>query len=113
VVSNDLHTFRASLVKAVEEAGIPFPNTYPTFRPHVTIGYGSDPLVYSDNAVDVQFPEVEWGAHELILWGGDSGNDRVVVTFPLSLKTDHATTHRAFVQLAKNWKFLGKPIENS
>jgi hypothetical protein len=105
IVSNDLHTFRENLVKAVEAADIPFPNTYPTFRPHVTLGYSSDILVYSDNAVNFQFPEVEWGAHEVILWGGDSGDDRVVVTFPLSLKTTQDTVRRAFIQLANNWKF--------
>jgi 2'-5' RNA ligase len=101
--SNDLHAFRKSICEAFDKAGIEYNKKYPDYRPHLTLGYSEDPLVHTDGAINLQFPTVEWGAHELVLWGGDSGDNRLIVTFPLSIATTKTAMHKAFVQLAKNW----------
>lgn len=115
VDSNDLHAFRAKIAKTLMEKVPDFPpDKYPEYKPHVTLGYSSDPLVYYDNAVDLQIPTVSWGAHEIILWGGDKGDQKLIVTFPLSVMAKTASTgssrqaglYKAFVQLANRGHLL-------
>jgi len=102
--SNELHAFRSALCSAFDGTSPPidYSKKY-SYKPHVTLGYNQDPLVSADNAIDLQIPVIEWGAHELVLWGGDSGDNRVIITFPLSVALNKTAMHRAFVQLAKNW----------
>lgn len=109
VDSPPLHDFRARLIGDLKKAGIEIPERYPAYRPHVTLAYSPDPLVHTDNAVDLQIPTVEWGAHELVLWGGDNGDNRVIVTFPLSIALTKTAVQRAFVQLAQNWPAPSSP----
>jgi hypothetical protein len=35
--------------------------------------------------VNLTIPEVTWAAHELMLWGSNRGEGRLVVKFPFSL----------------------------
>ncbi len=109
VDSNDLHTFRKAICAAFDQAGIEYNKKYPDYRPHVTLGYSKDPLVDADKAIDLTIPVVEWGAHELVLWGGDSGDNRVIVTFPLSIANNKSARDKAFVQLAANWSLKPAP----
>jgi 2'-5' RNA ligase len=102
VNSTELHDFQKKMCVALKAGGIEVSQKY-TFTPHVTLGYSQDPLVHADNAVDLTIPVIEWGAHELVLWGGDEGDNRIIITFPLSIATNKMAMHRAFVQLAKNW----------
>jgi 2'-5' RNA ligase len=112
VDSNELHTLHDNLVKALNEAVPDFPPEKYSFSPHVTLGYGKDPLVHADNAVDITLPTIEWAAHELTLWGGDSGDYKLIVTFPLSVVTKTASCgretalYRAFAQLANRGHLL-------
>ncbi len=100
--SPELHAFRKTLCETFDKSGVEYNKKYPDYRPHVTLGYSSDPLG-GDKAVNLAIPVVEWGAHELVLWGGDSGDNRIIITFPFSVATTKAAMHKAFVQLAKNW----------
>lgn len=101
--SNELHAFRKAMCAAFDAAKLDYNKKYPEYRPHLTLGYSEDPMVNADNAVDLSIPVVEWGAHELVLWGGDNGDNRIIITFPLSVATTKTAMHRAYVQLAKNW----------
>lgn len=101
--STELHAFRKALCTAFDQARVEYNKKYPDYRPHVTLGYSQDPLVNADNVVDLTVPTIEWGAHELVLWGGDTGDNRLIVTFPISVATSKTSMHKAFVQLAKNW----------
>lgn len=95
VVSDALHELRDNLWAALDDAGIEYDKKYPEFKPHVTLAYAKE-----DVEIDKEFPTVEWGAHELVLWGGDSGDGRLVVNFPFSLEQREAAVRRAFVRLA-------------
>lgn len=79
VDSDALHTFRNALVASFDELGVEYDNKFPVYRPHVT-------LSYADEAVEeFTIPTLEWGAHEIVLWGGDTEDRRLSITFPLSM----------------------------
>ncbi len=101
VESNILHILRGAILLSCDEAGVEYKDNYPKYQPHVTRGYSKDPGI--SGLVNLEFPVVEWGAHELVLWGGDSGDNRVVVTFPFSLAMTKEALNRAYVQLSSNW----------
>jgi 2'-5' RNA ligase len=103
--SNELHAFRAKVCEALKGAGVSFSEKY-AYTPHVTLGYSQDPLVDADKAIDFTIPTVEWGAHEIVLWGGDTGDNRLIVTFPFSVAQTRTAVHKAFIQLAKNWSLV-------
>jgi 2'-5' RNA ligase len=84
VESDPLHDLRERLVKAFEEAGIEFNNDYPLYKPHVTLAWG-DEEIEDEQRIPTT---IEWGAHELVLWGGDDGDKKLTATFPFTLKTE-------------------------
>lgn len=98
--SPELHVFRKALTGTFDAQGVEYNKKYPDYVPHVTLGYSKEP---PRPPINLDIPVVEWGAHELVLWGGDSGDNRIIITFPLSVATSKTAMHRAFVQLAKNW----------
>lgn len=86
ITSDELHDLRERLVLAFDEGGIDFNKKYPDYKPHVTLSYAGD-------AVDeFRIPTIEWGAHELVMWGGDDGDRKLTVTFPLALRSDEKVT---------------------
>ena len=80
VDSDELHDLRDRLCASYDAAGIQYSKKFPEYLPHLTLGWGKEQVA------DQRIPTVEWGAHELVLWGGDDGDRRVVITFPFSLK---------------------------
>lgn len=105
VTSDALHDLRDALWAALDDAGIEYNKKFPEFKPHVTLAYApeeevSQLLAGDDDELESEFPLVEWGAHELVLWGGDSGDGRLVVNFPFSMEQTKAAVERAFVRLA-------------
>lgn len=86
IESDSLHELHDALAEAFEEAGVDFSKKYPVYKPHVT-------LAYAPEAVDeFRIPTIEWGAHEVVLWGGDEGDRKLVVTFPLALTPPASAT---------------------
>lgn len=56
---------------------IEFSKTFKDFKPHIT-------LAYADDEIDeCKIDKVECVINELVLWGGDHGDDRIFITFPL------------------------------
>jgi 2'-5' RNA ligase len=110
VNSPELHTLRDALWAAFDAAGIPYDKKFPEFKPHVTVGYSKDPL--AGEVVNADFPRIEWGAHELILWGADRGDGRLSVTFPFSVSMARAASvlNRAYVKLASYSQSKPAPV---
>jgi 2'-5' RNA ligase len=98
VESDSLHSLRARIQAAYEDAGVDYANNYPEYTPHVTLSYAEE-----DGFEDKQIPVVEWGAHELVLWGGDSGDDVLVVTFPLALDDLGKTAKREASRVVRRY----------
>lgn len=95
VDSAPLHDLHARLKKAYDKAGVDYSKKFPTYRPHVTLSYAEEAIK------DRKIPTVEWGAHELVLWGGDEGDRRVVMSFPFSIKDQAAKVA---------WRYMGKSL---
>jgi 2'-5' RNA ligase len=100
VQSTDLHSLRSALKQSFIEQGVEFSDLHPDFKPHVTLAYSKDPLVHTDGVAEQGIPVVEWGVGEIILWGGDQQDDRLVVTFPFNLAPGRSAAYRALVKLA-------------
>jgi len=82
IESDALHDLRDKIKAAYEGVGVEFSNKFPDYKPHVTVAYDKEP---EGEFNEQRIPTVEWGAHELVLWGGDSGDDKLVVQFPFAL----------------------------
>jgi len=83
--SEPLHALRQRLAEAFDAAGVPYSKKYPEYKPHVTLAYSPDPLVDELFGSYSGFSPVEWGVHEVILWGGDKGLGEPSESFPLSV----------------------------
>ncbi len=80
VVSEPLKKLRENLCEEFDKRGVEYDKKFPVYRPHLT-------LAYSDEALEEKgISPVEWKVEEVVLWGGDSGADRLVVTFPFRSK---------------------------
>jgi 2'-5' RNA ligase len=87
IVSSDLLRLRQALKEAFDEAGIEYSKTYPDYRPHVTLAM----LEGGQRPADIPLRKVEWGVGEIVLWGGDYEDDKLIVTFPLVLTPEPTT----------------------
>ena len=85
VSSDSLHDLQAKLRSSYDAAGIEYSKKFPEYKPHVTLSYAEETIE------ERRLPTVEWGAHECVLWGGDSGDKRLVMAFPFSIDTSPAT----------------------
>jgi 2'-5' RNA ligase len=76
--SDELHTMRKKLAKEFDKQEIQFDKTYKTYKPHITLSYADKEIEETELESPIEFP-----VQEVVLWGGDHGDDRIFVTFPL------------------------------
>lgn len=88
VESETLQEIWRRLCSTLDEMGIEYSKKFPVFNPHVTLSFSPDAIP------DRDIPPVEWGAHELVLWGGDHGSERLIVHLPFSLRDRVASRFR-------------------
>lgn len=79
VESDELHKMREVLTKKFDEAGVEFSKDFKDYKPHVTLAYSEE-----EAPEDYSYDDEEFVVHEIVLWGGDHGDDRIFVTFPLA-----------------------------
>lgn len=80
VESEELQKLEKNLKEAYDKEDVEFSKIHKEFKPHIT-------LSYSDKEIDEEKIEpVEFMVHEIVLWCGDNGDDRLFVTFPLDGK---------------------------
>ena len=89
IESDPLHEFREALVAALDTAGVDYNKQFPVYKPHVTLSHAPEEIE------EFRIPTIEWGAHEVVMWGGDNGDDRLTVTFPLALTPAETTAEMA------------------
>lgn len=80
IESDALHDLRDKIKTVYEVAGVDFSNKFPEYHPHATLAYAEE-----EGFAEQRIPTVEWGAHELVLWGGDNGDDVLIAHFPFAL----------------------------
>lgn len=77
--SPELHELHAGITASLDAAGIEYSKKFPEYKPHVTLSYAQE-------EVEIPFESpIVWTAYEVVLWGGDKGDERLSVTFPFSL----------------------------
>lgn len=96
VNSDPLHDLRQKLADDYDSAGIEYSKRFPEYKPHVTLSYGEEAIE------ERRVTTVEWGAHELVLWGGDQGDGRLVITFPFALEPANPLA-RSAGRVARRW----------
>lgn len=78
VESKELHDMREQLAHEFDQCGIDFSKTFKTYKPHITLSYSEKEI--DDFEIDTP---IEFSVQEVVLWGGDHGDDRIFITFPL------------------------------
>jgi 2'-5' RNA ligase len=78
IESEKLHELRDKLAKEFDDQKIEFSKVHKDFKPHVTLSYSEE------EPKETEFHPLEFSIAELVLWGGDHGDDRIFVTFPLA-----------------------------
>jgi 2'-5' RNA ligase len=98
VESKDLHDLNDKLKKEFDKRKIEYSKLYKDYKPHIT-------LSYSDKEIEkFEIDPVEFSVQELVLWGGDHGDDRIFITFPL--KTPERKKHSFLEQKASMFEKL-------
>jgi 2'-5' RNA ligase len=91
VKSPELLQFQEDLCTSFDKANIKYSKKHPIYKPHVCLAYAEE--------LTQPFPvgPFEWSAYEMVLWGGDSGDDKIFITFPFSMPGKEAL-YRKLVQ---------------
>jgi 2'-5' RNA ligase len=84
VESKELHELGKKLRRKFNKEEIEFNKTFKEYNPHIT-------LAYADEAIKTfKIDPVEMVVQELVLFGGDHGDSRIFITFPLKSPGKHA-----------------------
>jgi 2'-5' RNA ligase len=86
IKSKELLELRENLAKEFEKRDIEFSKIFKDYKPHITLSYSEKEIE------DFKIDEVEFVVQEIVLWGGDHGDDRIFINFPLKgpAKQKHA-----------------------
>lgn len=84
VQSKDLHKLNDQLKKEFDKKHIEYSKTYKDYKPHITLAYAKDSIK------KFKIDPLEFSIAELVLWGGDHGDDRIIITFPLKSPEKHS-----------------------
>lgn len=84
VESSELQELRDKLAKEFDKNNIEFDKTHKTYVPHVTLSYSKKEID------DLKIENIKLDIKELVLWGGDYGEDRLVIKFPLNDKNKYS-----------------------
>jgi 2'-5' RNA ligase len=92
VKSEALHELNKKLKKEFDKSGVEYSKLFKDYKPHIT-------LSYADKEIDeFKIDNMEFSISEIVLWGGDHGDDRIFITFPL--KGPEKQKHALLIQKA-------------
>lgn len=94
VISEELHELNARLKGSLDAHGVDYSKKFPEFKPHVTLAYSNEEVA------DEAFGPLEWSAYEMVMWGGDEGDERMSATFPFAFPKKAATEQKLLRMLA-------------
>lgn len=96
--SAELHELRDKLAKEFDDCKIEYSKTFKDYKPHVTLSYNDEEID------DFDIEPLEFSVSEIVLWGGDHGDNRIFVTFPL--KGPEKQKHALLLQKAQLFEKL-------
>jgi 2'-5' RNA ligase len=91
IISPELMSFQEDLCRSLDKAKVEYSKKYPEYKPHVCLAYAEEPIE------PMTVGPFEWAAYEMVLWGGDSGDDKIFITLPFSMPGKEAL-YRKLVQ---------------
>lgn len=105
VESKELHDLSDKLKKQFDKDKIEYSKIFKDYKPHIT-------LSYDDKEIDeFKIDDVEFSVSEIVLWGGDHGDDRIFITFPL--QGPEKQKQALLIQKANMfYKMAGNPPQN-
>lgn len=77
IESKEIHELNKQLKKSFDKSKVDYKKDFKDFKPHITLSYAEDEIK------PIRIEPVEFHAHEVILFGGDEGDSRLFITFPL------------------------------
>lgn len=83
VLSPDLHALQSAMKAEFDRLGVSYLDKYPDYSPHVTMSYVTDGSLESYGQ-GLPGP-LAWTASELVIWGGDDGDEVLSVSMPFVL----------------------------
>jgi 2'-5' RNA ligase len=84
VKSLELEKLHKKITKAFDKYNVKYNKTFKDFKPHITLAYsegGHD---------DCRMDEIQFTVNSMVLWCGDSGDERLFITFPFKAPEKHA-----------------------
>lgn len=85
VESENIHKLQSKLKKAFDKAGIEYSKRFKDYKPHITLSYDDE----NDKMDSFKFDKIEFVAHEIVLYGGDHGDENIFVNFQLQCPKRH------------------------
>lgn len=76
--SDELQDLHKKLGKEFDKCEIDYSKRFKDYKPHITLSYADKEM--DEFKID---PIIEFSVSEIVLWGGDHGDDRIFITFPL------------------------------
>jgi 2'-5' RNA ligase len=105
VKSDDLHDLCDKLKKEFDKCDVDYSKVFKDYKPHITLSYADEELD------ECKIDTIEFSVSEIVLWGGDHGDDRIFITFPLKGPETHK--HSLLTQKADIFqKIAGNPPQN-
>lgn len=80
IISPKLVELHKRLKKSFDKTGVEYNKKFKLYKPHVTLSFNKDAIKKT------KIEPIEWPIQELVLWGGEDGDNRVFTTFPLEIK---------------------------
>jgi 2'-5' RNA ligase len=79
VESEDIHKLSDKLKEKFDEEGIDYKKNFKDFNPHVTLAYDKELDKFEKFTID----PITFTVQDIVLWGGDYGDNRLFVNFQL------------------------------
>lgn len=77
VESEELHELNDKIKENFDKKNIEYSKKFKEYKPHITLSFTKE------KPEDFEIDEVDFYVHELVLFAGNHGDDRLFVTFPL------------------------------
>ena len=98
VEAPQLHELHNKLKRVFKRNNINYSDKYPKYKPHVTLGY------HNKKINKIKLPKTQWQVNEIALYCGDQQDERIYVSFPLSLNLSIKKSSDYIFCLAQEYK---------
>jgi 2'-5' RNA ligase len=105
VESDDLHDLQKKLKKSFDKHNVDYDKKFKDYKPHIT-------LSYADKEIDeFKIDPLEISIQEAVLWGGDYGDNRIFITFPLKGPEKHKKSSLLLQKIDMFYKMALNPYQ--